>query len=334
MISNIYVRIKQFIKNNYKTLLLGVILVFLCFYELPYVIYTPGGIVTLEKRINVENKYETAGSISMSYVSMMRGKIPLVLASFIIPDWDLKKESDVTIQDGSVDDLLKLEKLYMQSSIDNATFVAYRAAEKELIITKNVNNVTYISEKSETDLKVYDVILKADGQVINDIQDLKNVVRNHNEGEEIELTVLSGGSEKIKHAKVFKQNDLLYIGVSFLTTYEYETNPKIDVKTKRSESGSSGGLMLSLAIYNAITEEDITRGRKIIGTGTIDSSGNVGTIDGIKYKLLGAEKNKGDIFLCPIANYEEALKVKEKYNLKIELYAVNTFEEALEVLKK
>lgn len=55
--------------------------------------------------------------------------------------------------------------------------------------------------------------------------------------------------------------------------------------------------MMSLAIYNYLTENDITHGLKIAGTGTIDADGNVGTIGGIEYKIKGAIKNKVDVFL-------------------------------------
>ena len=123
------------------------------------------------------------------------------------------------------------------------------------------------------------------------------------------------------------------MGISIINHYEYELDPKIDVKTKASESGSSGGLMTSLAIYNSLVSEDITKGRKIVGTGTIDMEGNVGEIGGVKYKLLGAEKNKADIFLCPKENYDEAIKVKQDNNLKLEVIAVGTLNEAIMALK-
>ena len=38
--------------------------------------------------------------------------------------------------------------------------------------------------------------------------------------------------------------------------YDYDTNPKIELKFKQSESGPSGGLMLTLAIYNNLTKKD------------------------------------------------------------------------------
>ena len=59
-----------------------------------------------------------------------------------------------------------------------------------------------------------------------------------------------------------------------------------------------------------IVDEDITKGKTVVGTGTIDIDGNVGAIGGVKYKLIGAVKNKADVFLVPKDNYEEAIEVK------------------------
>ena len=92
--------------------------------------------------------------------------------------------------------------------------------------------------------------------------------------------------------------------------------------------------MTSLSIYNALVENDITKGRIIVGTGTIDILGNVGEIGGIKYKLLGAEKDNADIFLCPIDNYEEALAVASTNELNIKLIPVKTLKEAVAALEK
>ena len=92
--------------------------------------------------------------------------------------------------------------------------------------------------------------------------------------------------------------------------------------------------MTALAIYNALTEEDLTKGRKIVGTGAIDKDGNILEIGGVKYKLLGAEKAKADIFLCPVKNYEEALRIKEENKLDLNIIKVATLKEAIEALQK
>ena len=45
---------------------------------------------------------------------------------------------------------------------------------------------------------------------------------------------------------------------------------------------------MALMIYNALTEQDLTNGKKIVGTGTIERDGSVGVIGGVKYKIMGA----------------------------------------------
>lgn len=333
MFNKIYDSIKNFIINNYKFLITWIIIVVLLFYELPYVIYTPGGIVNLEERIVVDGEEDvTAGSLNMSYVSLVKGTIPMLLLSFVVPNWDILPSEEITREDESVDELLELEKLYMKSSIDNATILAFREAGKELNITREVNNIVYIADEAETDLEMYDELLSVDEKNLATIDELRAYVNTLNEGDTVSILVNRDGKEKECSAKIYNTSDGLKVGISFLTTYEYETTPEIEVTTKNSESGSSGGLMLSLAIYNAIADEDITKGRTIVGTGTIDINGNVGEIDGVKYKLLGANKNNAEIFLCPMENYEEALEVKEEYDLDVEIHGVATFSEALEYL--
>lgn len=333
MFNKIYDSIKNFIINNYKFLIAWIIIVILFFYELPYVIYTPGGIVNLEERIVVDGEEDvTAGSLNMSYVSLVKGTIPMLLISFVVPNWDILPSEEITREDESVDELLELEKLYMKSSIDNATILAFREAGKELNITREVNNIIYIADEAETDLEMYDELLSVDEKNLATIDELRAYVNTLNEGDTVSILVNRDGKEKECSAKIYNTSDGLKVGISFLTTYEYETTPEIEVTTKNSESGSSGGLMLSLAIYNAIADEDITKGRTIVGTGTIDINGNVGEIDGVKYKLLGANKNNAEIFLCPMENYEEALEVKEEYDLDVEIHGVATFSEALEYL--
>ena len=91
--------------------------------------------------------------------------------------------------------------------------------------------------------------------------------------------------------------------------------------------------MMSLTIYNKLVKEDITNGKKIVGTGTIDVDGKVGEIGGVKYKLIGAVKNKADIFICPVENYEEAVKVAKEKDYDIKIISAKTFDEVLEKLK-
>lgn len=329
----IFENLKQFLLTNYK-FLIGLFIIYLLFtIELPFVVYKPGGLVNLNDRVTVEDASDSRGSFSMCYVSMMKGTLPALGLSYLFNNWDIIPKDEITIDNGSVDDLLTLEKLYMQEAVDNATLLAYQQAGKEINITKKNNNVIYITKEADTNIKLYDQIIEVEGISIDNINDLKDIVSNYHENDILQVKVLRKGKEVDCTAKVYNLDGSHKLGIATLVTYEYETDPKINVKIKKSESGSSGGLMLTLAIYNKITNMDLTHGEKIVGTGTIDIKGNVGEIDGVKYKLLGAVKNKADVFLCPMENYDEALKVKEENHLDIIIKGVGTFDEALNYLQ-
>ena len=331
MFTKIYEKIKEFIKENYKGLIAIIIVILLFTIELPYSIYTP---VNLNKRINVEDGYEVEGSFNMAYVSMVRGSIPFLLISYIIPDWDVVAADEITAEGEDLDEMLLREKLSMQESMDAAIINAYQAAGAEVEIKGTINYVSYIAEEADTNLKIGDQIISVNGEEITSLLDMKEIIGQLEEKEEVTLKVIRDEKEKNCYAKTYQTSDGMKIGVSLLTTYDYEVDPEVNITSKASEAGSSGGLMMSLTIYNQLVEEDITKGKKIVGTGTIDIDGNVGEIGGVKYKLIGAVKNDADIFMCPIENYEEAKKVAEEKDYDITIIAVHTFQEAIEKLEE
>lgn len=334
MFTKIYEKIKEFIKENYKGLIAIVVVFLLFMIELPYSIYTPGGAVDLNKRISVNNGYEAEGSFNMAYVSMVRGSIPFLLLSYIIPDWDIVSSDEITIEGENMEEMLEREKLYMQESMDAAIINAYRAAGANLNITGTISEVSFIAEEADTNLKIGDEIIRANQVEIHSLDDLKKVIEGLDEKEKVRLDVIRDDEEKECFAYTYKTDDGMKIGVSLLTTYEYTTTPEVSITSKASEAGSSGGLMMSLTIYNSLVPEDITGGKKIVGTGTIDIDGNVGEIGGVKYKLIGAVKSDADVFICPEENYEEAIEVALDKDYDIPIISVSTFLEAIEALEE
>lgn len=333
MNNKIYEKIKGFMRENYKGLLaiLGVFLLFNI--ELPYSIYSPGGAVNLNERIEIENSYKINGSFNMAYVSMVKGSIPFLLISKIIPDWDIVKKEELTIKDENMKEMVERERLYLEQSINSAVINAYKEAKKDITITKVNNKVSYIAHNAKTDLKIGDNILKVNGIEIKSLNELKEIVSKLPENEKVNLRVKRDNKTLDIDALTYREDNETRIGISIVTTYEYKTNPSIKMQSKASEMGSSGGLMMSLTIYNKLIKQDITKGKKIVGTGTIDINGNVGEIGGVKYKLIGAVKNEAEIFICPKENEAEALKLIKEKDYKIKIISAKTFREVLEKLE-
>ena len=333
MFNKVYESIKKFIKENYKFFIFLTVLIFMFYYEFPYIIYKSGGTINLEDRVVIDKEYKEEGDLSMSYVTAMKGTPVFILLSYVLPDWDLLPLEEVTGED-SYEEVLEVGKEYLNEGIDNAIIAAFSESNYNIKITKTINKVVYLSEEANTNIVVGDEIISVNGVSIQNLEELKNYVNTLKENDEATVEVINNGEKLDRKAIIYKaEDDTLKIGIAFKSNYEYETEIPVTVKMKDNESGSSGGLMMSLAIYNALSEEDITNGLNIVGTGTISSDGIVGEIGGVKYKVLAAAQKKADIFLCPVENYDEAIKIKEKRSLDIEIVKVSTLKEAIEYLK-
>lgn len=335
MFTKIYVKIKQFISKNYL-FILGIILgLFLAFYEFPYYISAPGGVIDISSRIEIENANHVDGSFNMAYVSEYKATLPMLLLANIKKDWDIEKKSSVLDENETDKDASLRDHIMLTEANQNAIIYAYTKAGKEINVKKSNIYVIYIYDEADTNLKVGDEIISINNININKKEDITNILNNSDKGDTLSILVKNNGNEFERYAKVIDVSGTKLIGIMPSIIRDYDCNPNIKLKFKASESGPSGGLMMSLAIYNYLTEEDITHGKKIAGTGTIDEKGNVGSIGGIEYKIKGAVHDKIKYFIVPNGeNYEDAIKVKEKYHYDINIVGVSTFDEALEALSK
>lgn len=319
---------KQFLKENYKQIIIMLIFIVVVNIELPYYIEAPGGTINLTERID-EDYDKKDGSLNMLYVTQYKGNVVTLLLGKIFNSWDIYKISNQQISNETANEIHIRNKVMLDNSIQNATFVAYEHAGKEITIKDKKNIV--IATTKENGIKIGDVLISVDNQEIDSLVDVKEIINNKNVGETVNILVER--DEKEKNISVTIEEDKL-IGIATITNYEYELPDDLDLNFKSSEGGSSGGLVLTLGIYSEITGIDILKGRNIAGTGTIDIEGNVGQIDGIKYKIAGAVKDKMDIVLVSPYNYEEAKQVVEDNNYDIELVKVSTFKEAIDYLTK
>ena len=290
MKNKIITNIKNFFDK--KTIIYTITLViFITIMLIPvdYYITIGGGTMNLDKDIKITNEKKKNGSINATYVTELKGNVITYLLSYIIPSFEKEKVKDVTYKKETKENYEFREKMYFNQSINNAIFVAYTNSNKKITTKSSDLYVIYIDDFATTNLKTKDKIIEVDNIKINDASQIKEIINNEKR-----------------------------MGVYILNDYNYKVEPNITLDFSGKQSGPSGGLMLSLSIYNKLNDTDITKGNKICGTGTIDKDGIVGEIGGVKYKLLGAKRKKCDIFLVPKENYDEAY---------------NTFNDALKVLK-
>ncbi|MFE9019182.1 PDZ domain-containing protein [Streptomyces sp. NPDC007808] len=98
--------------------------------------------------------------------------------------------------------------------------------------------------------------------------------------------------------------------------------------------GPSAGLLFSLGIIDKLQGDgsggDLTGGRTIAGTGTIDAAGKVGAVGGVALKTQAARRDGATVFLVPKAECSEA---KAELPKGLRLIPVTTLEGAVGALK-
>ena len=327
-------KIVKFIKEEYKFIIVLVLILFFGLFRLPYNLYVGGGTISLEKRLEVENEYKESGSFNLAYVTSIRATIPMYLLSYVF-NWEKDSINDAKIDENdSAADMWEREKLYLQEANDNAIISAYKESGEDLTINKELLKILYIDKDSQTDLKTGDTIISIADVKLKEFSEIKDILENYNIGDRINVHYLRNDKERDGYFIIREIDGEKKAGLYLIKLFDYDVKRKVNLRFKGSEGGPSGGFMTSLAIYNRLVKEDLTKGRKIVGTGTIDSNGNIGEIGGVKYKLSGAVRGDADIFFVPEGNYEEALKVKKEKDYDINIVMVRTLREAIEYLEK
>ena len=327
--------LKKYLKEYYKIILVYILLLALFLIKLPYYISAPGGLIDTSDKVSTQDNFKLKGTLNMAYVSEIHATIPTLIYAAINDDWDIEKETEVKSENETIEEKYYRSKMLLEEGNDIALLVAYKHSDVDYEITNNKVYVTYIDKIANTNLKIGDQILKVDNQKINNKTELFAYIKSKNIKDNVTIEVLDiKGEKQTRKAKLINLLNEPKIGAVITETFDIKSNKKVTFNFKESESGSSGGLMLTLTIYSHLNKIDLTNGKTIVGTGTIDINGNVGEISGVKYKLIGAVNKGADVFIVPEGeNYKEAKKVKKQKGYDIDLIPVETFEEALKYLE-
>ncbi|AXI86967.1 hypothetical protein SAM9427_14635 [Streptomyces sp. ETH9427] len=117
-------------------------------------------------------------------------------------------------------------------------------------------------------------------------------------------------------------------------TYLGRENQGIDVTLKLADvGGPSAGLLFSLGIVDKLDGDgsggDLTGGRVVAGTGTIDAEGRVGAVGGVPLKTQAAKRDGATVFLVP---RDECAEAKAELPQGLRLVPVTTLEGAVDAL--
>lgn len=157
-------------------------------------------------------------------------------------------------------------------------------------------------------LEVGDTIDAVDGTPTPDSKTLTDVLSGIPAGSVVTVDTSHLGKSAQVHitTKAAKGRKGSVLGVSVLAQPAAPFDVQIDVK---DVGGPSAGLMLTLGILDLVGNQDLTHGKVVAGTGTIDAQGKVGPIGGIALKMAAAKGIGAKLFLVPADNCSEATGV-------------------------
>ncbi|MGH8792160.1 MAG: YlbL family protein [Stackebrandtia sp.] len=205
------------------------------------------------------------------------------------------------IPDGKSDEEIDAEQTEMwTSSQAAATTVALRELGYPVDVT--VSSVESDSP-SAGELEDGDVVVSVDGEEVTSQQLLADHVQELPVDAELALKVRRDGEEVDATARVIEAED----GVKGLSGVQVEPVQEDPYDFEITDEGlnvggPSAGVVFALAMIDRVSEEDLTGGEVIAGTGTIDEEGVVGPIGGIEQKVVGAHADGAEFFLTPEEN--------------------------------
>lgn len=156
-----------------------------------------------------------------------------------------------------------------------------------------------------------EVVVGIDGTSVTDFDTLLAVLEEREVGDVVTLEVeAAGGTEEREVTLGENPQDATRPFLGLLLVTRIDVPLDIDVDAGRI-GGPSAGLVFALTIMDKLTDEDLTGGLVVAGTGTIDLEGRVGPIGGIRQKIPGALEREddappADVFLVPRGNVDEA----------------------------
>ncbi|MFF7316761.1 S16 family serine protease [Streptomyces albogriseolus] len=117
-------------------------------------------------------------------------------------------------------------------------------------------------------------------------------------------------------------------------SYLGRENQGVDVTLKLADvGGPSAGLLFSLGIVDKLDGDgsggDLTGGRVVAGTGTIDAEGRVGAVGGVPLKTQAARRDGATVFLVP---RDECSEAKAELPAGLRLVPVTTLRGAVDAL--
>lgn len=294
---------------------------------LPLIAYSPGPVADAVDAVVVDGAtvYDADGELIMLTVAGQDINTFEAVIAAVDPSVDVLARDVVRRPDESDEDYRRRNLRLMDQSTATAISVALDQLDVEEDPQVFITGYAADTPAGEV-LEIGDRIVSLAGEPVEATGELAGVLDQAAPGDTVSIEVERGGEIRPFEVELVPGEEdpgrpIIGIFVRDLPFW-VEVDPGI-------VGGPSAGMIYTLAIIEALTPESLAGGAVISGTGTVDLDGNVGSIGGVRQKVVAAEAAGAEYMLVPEGNYEAALTAPAG---DIELVPVATIDEALDFL--
>jgi PDZ domain-containing protein len=313
---------------------LGILVAALLIVPLPLLLLQPGPAIDVPSHLKLAHAVDRPeGKLMLTTVNVSEPSVVEAAIAWLRPHREFFVREDVVPTGVGHDEYQRAQLEMFSESVRVAAAVGLREAGEEVDVRGNGVRVLSVLDGSPADgkLRAGDVIRSVNGRAVDLASDLSAITSAGKVGDDMSIVIRRDGTQRSVTLELGQlSSGRPGIGVSIETV-----DPKIELPfdvgfTESDIGGPSAGLMLALSVYDLLEPGDLTRGRTIAGTGTIDIAGNVGPIGGIQEKVIGARRKGATLFLAPASEAADARAAAPK---GLTVVGVKTFQDAVDALK-
>jgi PDZ domain-containing protein len=300
----------------------------------------PGGTDPVQEAITVkasaDKVHEHKGRILLVTVSLRSVQPFSYVFDQLDPDVQVVNQRTL-VGNSKPSQLGQINAVQMQTSTQTAVIVALRRLGYKVDIQGLGAQVDEVVAHTPADghLMPGDTITAINGTPTPTNDALVSAIRGHQPGQIVTFTVRPAtGPDRTEMVKLGQsppdQGPVhAFLGVS--TSTKQQANLPLDVMIDPGNiGGPSAGLAFTLGVIDKLTTSDLTGGREIAATGTINPDGSVGDVGGVVQKTAAVRKAGAVAFLVPPGEYQQA---RQHAGSHLQVIKVTSLEDALNALR-
>ncbi|MGE0489745.1 MAG: PDZ domain-containing protein [Vulcanimicrobiota bacterium] len=294
------------------------------FIDTPYVLRAPGRASEVHSMVSIRQAttYPAQGQFLLTTVIYDRANLLYCLYAAIDPFAELVPSGEARESADAGDQQMEVSQFL-------AKWAALEMAGYSVSPRPSGARILSVLPESPAQgkLEAGDIITSAGGKQVRTAEELVQALQSDTSSN-LPVQFVRDGEQAATEVPTYQKGGRRLIGVQIKTELDAPRLP-VDIEIKPGNiSGASAGLMFSLEIYNQLTKEDLTRGYRIAGTGTIGPRGQIGPVSGVDLKVVAAHRAGATHFLCPSENLVEARSVQ----LPIEIIEAKSMSQVVKTL--